>query len=207
MAALVGTVEALTGTAAAFVAMDEFNKALLALTGGRASGPPAPGLWAPPAPPLPPDVRLPMPPPMAGPPEAISAAAHAGDPSAGSEFSSAWSQVETSAREGASTIRATVGQLPDTLDAEVSTPAVSRHLLAFADGLDIYAERARTLVRQSTAYAENQVAARESIPPPQQLATAEQNVRIMQANNIASGGGIRRRLPRRWPPRHSSTTG
>jgi hypothetical protein len=188
VAALIGTVEAMTGTAMAFVAMDEFNKALLALTGGRASGPPAPGLWAPPAPPLPPDARLPMPPPMAGPPEAISAAAHAGDPSAGEVFTSAWSQVQTAAHDGASTIRATVGQLPDTLDAEVSTPAVSAHLLAFADGLDTYGERARTLVTQATAYAGNQVQARESIPSPQQLATAEQNVRIMQANNIASGG-------------------
>lgn len=188
VAALIGTVEAMTGTAAAFVAMDEFNKALLALTGGRASGPPSPGVWAPPAPPVPPDVRLPMPPPMTGPPEAISAAAHAGDPSAGEIFTSAWSQVAASAHDGAETIRATVGQLPDTLDAEVSTPAVSAHLLAFADGLDTYAERARTLVTQASVYAENQVAARESIPSPQQLATADQNVRIMQANNIASGG-------------------
>ncbi|AGB26866.1 PPE family protein (plasmid) [Mycobacterium sp. JS623] len=188
VAALIGTVEALTGTAAAFVAMDEFNKALLALTGGRASGLPVSGVWAPPAPPVPPDVRLPMPPPMTGPPEAISAAAHAGDPSAGEIFTSAWSQLAASAHDGADTIRATVGALPESLDAEVSTPAVSAHLLAFADGLDTYAERARTLVTQASAYAENQVAARQAIPSPEQLATADQNVRIMQANNIASGG-------------------
>ena len=60
--------------------------------------------------------------------------------------------------------------------------------LAFAEGFDTYGERARTLVTQAAAYAGNQVQARESIPSPQQLATAEQNVRIMQANNIASGG-------------------
>jgi hypothetical protein len=188
VAALVGTVEALTGTAMTFVAMDELNKTLLELTGGRASGPPPVGVWAPPAPPVPPDVRAPMPPPMAGPPEAISAAAHAGDPAAGEMFTTAWSQAAAAAHEAASTIRATVGQLPETLDAPVSTPAVSRHLLIFADGLDTYGERARTLVTQATAYAGNQVQARESIPSPQQLAAAEQNVRIMQANNIASGG-------------------
>jgi hypothetical protein len=188
VAALVGTVEALTGTATAFVAMDEFNQTLLALTGGRASGPPVPGVWAPPAPPLPPDVRPPLPPPMAGPPEVISAAVHSGDPSAGEVFTSAWSQVQGAAHDAAATIRTTVGQLPYTLDAEVSTPAVSRHLLAFAEGFDNYAERARTLVAQATAYADNQMQARESIPSPQQLATADQNVRIMQANNIASGG-------------------
>ena len=190
MTALVGTVEALTGAALMFKATNDHNAAMLATLSGNSGGPPLGGVWAPPAPPVPPDVRAPLPPPMAGPPEAISAAAHAGDPGAGEPFTTAWAQVHLAARDAASAIRSTVSQLPDTLDAPMSTPAVSRHLLSFADGLDSYADRAHNLVVQATAYAGNQVQAREAIPTPQQLAAAEQNVRTMQANNLATGGKL-----------------
>ena len=190
VSALVSTVGALTGAALTFVAMDEQNSAMLATLSGNNSGPAAGAPWAPAAPPVAPDVRGPLPPPMPGPPEAISAAAHSGDPAGGEPFSTAWAQVHLAARDAASGIRSTVSQLPDTVDAPVSTPAVSHHLLSFADGLDTYADRAHNLVAQATAYAGNQLQAREAIPTPDQLAAARQNVRIMQANNLATGGKL-----------------
>jgi hypothetical protein len=190
VAALLATIEALTGAAVTFTGMDELNKAVMTLSAGKVSGVPAPGLWAPPAPAVPPDVRAPLPVPLPGPPEAISAAAHSGDPAAGEPFAMGWAQVHTAARDAAEAVRATVTQLPDTLDAPVSTQAVRGHLLSFATGLDTYADRAHNLVTQANAHAQNQIQAREAIPTPQQLATAQQNVQIAQANNLASGGRL-----------------
>lgn len=70
----------------------------------------------------------------------------------------------------------------------MSTPAVTRHLLAFAAGLDTYADRACTLVNQSKAYAANQIQARTDVPTPQELIASENNVRTLTFANAASGG-------------------
>jgi hypothetical protein len=187
--ALVASVEHLTGAAFTYLDADDQNAAAIAaLRGGVATG--VSGLGsAPPAPPLPVDVRAAMPPPAVGLlPEVISAGVHSGTPGAGEGFVSAWSQVAGAARNSSATIRSAVTQLPDILDSPVSTPAVSRHLLSFADGLDSYAERAHNLANQANAYASNLIQARADIPTPQELTAAENRVRTIAAANAASGG-------------------
>jgi len=180
--------EVLTGAAVSYLATDEQNAAAVrALAPGMLGGTGAPGP-APPAPPIPPDLRAPMPPPAPMAPAAISAAVHSGSPEEGEAFIGAWSQVADAGRDGAATLRSAVAALPEVLDGPMSTPAVTRHLLGFADGLDAYAERAATLVLQAKAYAGNQIQVRAEIPTPQQLANAENNVRTLAAANAASGG-------------------
>jgi hypothetical protein len=188
VAALVASVELLTGAALSYLATDEANAAAIAaLDGGRLEAAGVGGT-APPAPPIPADVRAPIPPPEGMPPEAISAATHTGTPGAGEPFIGGWSQVAEAAREVADTIRSSVAQLPETLDGPASTPAVSRHLLSFAAGLDSYAERAHTLVEQAKSYADNQIQAREDVPRPQQLSAAYHRVQTLARANATSGG-------------------
>jgi hypothetical protein len=159
MAALVASVEVLTGAAISYLDTDDQNAAAIRTLKngtGEAAGPGP----APPAPPVPPDLRAPMPPPAGMAPKAISVAVHSGAPGDGEAFIGAWSRVAQAARNGSATIRSAVAQLPEVLDAPMSTPAVSGHLLNFADGLDTYADRAYTLVNQAKAYASNQIQAR-----------------------------------------------
>ena len=83
-------------------------------------------------------------------PEALSTAAHTGTPGAGEPFTAAWTTVTEAARDASQNLRSAVARLPETLDGPASTPAASRHLLAFADGLDHYADRGQTLVTQAS---------------------------------------------------------
>jgi hypothetical protein len=188
VSALVASVEQLTGAAIAFVDTDERNAAAIASLSGAATGGATVSGSAPPAPPIPADVRPPIPPPVNALPEAISAAAHAGSPDAGEPFTTAWTQVAGAARDASTTIRATVAHLPETLNGPASTPAVTRHLLSFADGLETYADRARNLVSQANAYAGNQFQARSDIPMPQQFTAAQNRIQTIANANAASGG-------------------
>jgi hypothetical protein len=188
VAALVASIEFLTGAAVAFVQTDEANATIAqALRVGIAEAASVPGFAAP-APPIPPDLRVPMPPPAGLPAPVISAGVHTGDASGGEPFMAAWSEVVQAARHAAETIQAAMAQLPEVLDAPVSTPAVSAHFLTFAKGFTTYAARGAILIRQAKAYGSNIVAARTDIPTPQELTTAENNVRTIQAANVASGG-------------------
>ena len=188
MSALVASVEHLTGAAFTYLEADNQNAAAIAALRGGVAGVVS-GLGdAPPAPPRPADVRAPMPPPAGLLPEMISAGVHSGTSGAGEGFVSAWAQVAAEARNSSATLRSAVAQLPDVLDSPVSTPAVSRHLLSFADGLDRYADRAQNLSNQANAYASNLVQARADIPTPQELTAADDRVRTIAAANAASGG-------------------
>ena len=188
VSALVASLEVLTGAAITYLDTDDQNAAAIStLEAGMAAAAAGPGS-APPAPPIPPDVRAPMPPPVGMPPKAISVAVHSGAPGDGEAFIGAWSQVAQAARNGSATIRSAVAELPEVLNGPMSTPAVSGHLLNFADGLDACADRAYTLVSQAEAYASNQIQARADIPTPQELTNSENHVRTLTFANAASGG-------------------
>jgi hypothetical protein len=188
VAALVGSLEVLSGAALRYLDTDDQNAAVIsALRRGVAGGAGGPG-FAPPAPPIPPDVRAPMPAPVGMAPKAIAVAVHSGAPGDGEVFIGAWSHVAEAARNGSATIRSAVAELPEVLSGPMSTPAVSQHMLKFAAGLDTYADRAHTLVKQAKAYASNQIGVRADIPAPQQLINSENNVRTLTAANAASGG-------------------
>lgn len=188
VSALVASLEHLTGTAITFTETDNQNAAALStLTGGNSGPAPVAGS-APPPPPIPPDVRAPLPPPAGMTPEVISAAAHTGEPNAGEPFSAAWSTASTTSRDASQHLRSAVAQLPEVLDGPVSTPAASKHLLAFADGLDAYADRGNALVTQAASYSNNITAARQSIPTPEQHTAAQNRVVSLAQANAASGG-------------------
>jgi hypothetical protein len=187
VSALLASIEFLTGAAFTFTATDEANAVLAAFGQGVAAAAAGPGLAAP-VPPIPPDLRVPMPPPAGMPAPVISAAIHAGAPGGGEPFIASWHEVALAARSAAEALRSAMADLPEVLDAPVSTPAVSAHFVKFASGLDTYAERGATLARQAQTYESNLVQARAAIPTPQQLTTAETNVRTIQAANVASGG-------------------
>lgn len=219
VSALVASLEVLTGAAMTFLNTDDHNAAAIAaLSGGSGEGAMSPGS-APPAPPIPPDVRAPMPPPVGMAPKAISVGVHSGAPGDGEAFIGAWSQVAEAARSGSATIRSAVAELPEVLDGPMSTPAVSRHLLTFGDGLDSYADRAYQLVGQAKAYASNQIQARANIPTPEELVNSENNVRTLTFANAASGGkhavalanaikvnnGLNGQAVSAYPPYHART--
>jgi hypothetical protein len=143
---------------------------------------------APLPPPIPPDVRAPLPPPAGMMPEALSAAAHTGTPGAGEPFTAAWTTASGAARDASENLRAAVAHLPETLDGPASTPAASKHLLAFADGLDRYADRGQTLVTQAERYAGNLEQARQDIPTPAQHTAAQNRVVSLAQANAVSGG-------------------
>ena len=185
--ALIASLEHLMGTAVTFVETDARNAAALRTLTSAAGAAPVNGA-APPPPPIPPDVRAPLPPAAAMPPEVISAGAHAGTPGGGEGFITGWSQAGSAARDASDHIRAAVAQLPDVLDGPVSTPAVTNHLLAFADGLQTYADRAHGLVRQAGSHAEQQQQARQAIPTPATLANAQNRVTALANANATSGG-------------------
>ena len=188
VSALVASVEHLTGAAFTYLDADERNAAAIAALDGRMAGGATLAGSAPPAPPIPADVRAPMPPPAGMVPEAISVAAHSGTPGGGEAFISAWAQAAGEARDGAAAIRSAVAYLPETLNGPWSTPAVSRHLLFFADGLDHYADRAHKLASQAKAYAANHSQALEDIPTPQQFTAADNRIQTIAYANTASGG-------------------
>ncbi|EFG78649.1 hypothetical protein HMPREF0591_1439, partial [Mycobacterium parascrofulaceum ATCC BAA-614] len=188
VAALVGTIEHLTGTAITFVETDANNAAALASLNGAGATAAGVAGSAPPAPPVPPDVRVPMGPPPPMPPEAISVAVHSGSPSGGEPFINAWSRVAAATHDASQLIRDSVQQLPDTLDGPVSTPAVSHHLMTFAKGLDTYGRRAQTLVKQANDHADSQFQVRQAVPTPQQFTTAQKRVQTIAFANAASGG-------------------
>ena len=185
--ALIASLEHLMGTAVTFVETDARNAAALRTLTSAAGPAPVNGA-APPPPPIPPDVRAPLPPAAAMPPEVISAGAHAGTPGGGEGFITGWSQAGSAARDASDHIRAAVAQLPDVLDGPVSTPAVTNHLLAFADGLQTYADRAHGLVRQAGSHAEQQQQARQAIPSPATLVNAQNRVTALANANATSGG-------------------
>jgi len=186
VAALVASLEHLTGIAVTFSETDANNAQVVRTLTASGGAAPVSGS-APPPPPTPPDVRAPIPPPAAVLPEALSAATHSGS-GGGEGFTSAWSAASAAARDAAQNLRSAVASLPETLDAPVSTPAASRHLLAFADGLDHYADRGQRLVSQASGYAENLAQARQDIPTPQQHAEAQNRITSLAQANAASGG-------------------
>ena len=67
-------------------------------------------------------------------------------------------------------------------------PAVSSHLLTFADGLQSYADRAQGLVRQAGNHGEQQQQARHGIPSPAILQGAQNRVTALANANATSGG-------------------
>ena len=79
-------------------------------------------------------------------PEALSAAAHTGELRCrGAVHARPGRGPAARPATRSDSCGSTVAQLPETLDGPASTPAVSRHLLAFADGLDRYADRGHGL--------------------------------------------------------------
>jgi hypothetical protein len=144
--------------------------------------------WAPPSPPIPPDIRPPLVPPPPLPGEALSAAVHTGDPSAGAAFISAWRQLVSTLEGAADTVRAVAGQLPEAWDSPVSTDAVRDHLYRYAQAFDTSASRAHTLAWQADRHGEQNAQARNDIPSPQQFADLRQQIQTVSAANIASGG-------------------
>ena len=185
VSALVASLEHLTGTAITFTETDQRNAAALATLNGGNAGAAAVAGSAPPPPPVPPDVRPPLPPAAGMMPEALSAAAHTGELSGGEAFTGAWSTASGAARDASQHLRSAVTQLPEVLDGPASTPAASRHLLAFADGLDTYADRGHALAAQANAYAGNLSQARQDIPTP------EQHTQCPAADPIAGPGQCR----------------
>lgn len=188
VSALVASLEHLTGTAITFTETDQRNAAALATLNGGNAGAAAVAGSAPPPPPVPPDARPPLPPAAGMMPEALSAAAHTGELSGGEAFTGAWSTASGAARDAAQHLRSAVTQLPEVLDGPASTPAASRHLLAFADGLDTYADRGHVLAAQANAYAGNLSQARQDIPTPEQHTNAEQRIQSLAQANAVSGG-------------------
>lgn len=188
VSALVASLEHLTGIAVTFTETDQQNAQALATLNASSSGPAPVAGSAPPPPPIPADVRAPLPPPAGMMPEALSAAAHTGTPGAGEPFTAAWTTASGAARDASENLRSAVAHLPETLDGPASTPAASKHLLAFADGLDHYADRGQTLVTQATGYASNLAQARQDIPTPAQHTEAQNRVVSLAQANAASGG-------------------
>lgn len=184
---LVTSLEVLTGLALGFTLTDENSAQGLATLNPTGTSTPTAGI-APPAPPVPPDFRPPLPPPAAPMPEALSAAVHAGDPSAGEPFITAWNSVGTTAKDTADAVRFAAANLTETLNAPMSTPAVTAHLNKYADGLQTYGERASGLAQQASAHAENYMQAREGIPSPHAFTQAKTNISTLQRANAASGG-------------------
>jgi hypothetical protein len=185
--ALIASLEHLVGTAVTFLETDAQNAAALRTLTSAAGSAPVNGT-APPAPPIPPDVRAPLPPAAALPPEVISAGAHAGMPGGGEGFITAWSQAGSAARDASDQIRAAVARLPDVLEGPVSAPAVTSHLLTFADGLQSYADRAHGLVNQAGNHSAQQHQARQAIPSPATLQGAQNRVTALANANATSGG-------------------
>lgn len=188
VSALVASLEHLAGTAITFTETDQNNAAALATLNGAAAGAAPVAGSAPPPPPVPADVRPPLPPPAGMMPEALSAAAHTGDLGGGEAFTGAWSNASSAARDASQHLRFAVAQLPEVLDGPASTPAASRHLLAFADGLDTYADRGHALATQASAYAGNLSQARQDIPTPEQHMNAQQRIQSLAQANAATGG-------------------
>lgn len=188
VSALVASLEHLTGTAITFTETDQHNAAALATLNGASGGAAAVAGSAPPPPPIPPDARAPLPPAAGMMPEALSAAAHTGEISGGEAFTGAWSTASEAARDASQHLRSAVAQLPEVLDGPASTPAASRHLLAFADGLDTYADRGHALATQANAYAGNLSQARQDIPTPEEHTNAQQRIQSLAQANAASGG-------------------
>lgn len=188
VSALVASLQHLTGIAVTFTETDQQNAAALATLNAANLGPAAVGGAAPPAPPIPPDVRAPFPAPVGMMPDALSAAAHAGTAGAGEPFRAAWNAASGAARDASANLRSAVAQLPETLDGPASTPAASKHLLAFADGLDRYADRGHALVTQASGYINNLTQARQDIPTPTQHIDAQNRVVSLAQANAASGG-------------------
>lgn len=188
VSALVESLEHLTGIAVTFTDTDAQNASALATLSADTSGPAPVVRSAPTPPPIPSDVRAPLPPPAGILPEALSAAAHTGTAGVGEPFAAAWTTASGAARDASQNLRSAVAQLPETLDGPASTPAASKHLLAFADGLDHYSERGHALVTQATGYANNLAQARQDIPTPEQHAAAQRRVEALARANAASGG-------------------
>jgi hypothetical protein len=186
--ALVASLEHLAGIAVTFTETDQENAAALAtLDPGSSGAAPVAGA-APGPPPIPPDLRGPLPAPVGMLPERLSATVHSGAPGSGEPFTTAWTTTSSAARDASHQLRSAVAHLPETLDGPVSTPAASQHLLAFADGLDHYADRGHALATQATGYANNLAQARHDIPTPDQHAAAHNRVVSLAQANAASGG-------------------
>lgn len=188
VSALVTSLEHLTGIAVTFTETDQQNASALTTLNASSSGPSPVTSSAPPPPPIPPDVRAPLPPPAGMMPEALSAAAHTGTPGAGEPFTAAWTTASGAARDASENLRSAIAHLPEALDGPASTPAASKHLLAFANGLDRYADRGQALVTQATRYANNLEQARQDIPTPAQHSAAQNRVVSLAQANAASGG-------------------
>ena len=183
---LAATAAQLVNVSTAFAVQDLYNKSGLEKLG-------VPDLvpvtgWAPPSPPIPPDIRPPLVPPPPVPGEALATAVHAGDPSAGEAFISAWTQLVSALEGAADTVRQVGNSLPEQWDSPVSTDAVRDHLYRYAQALDTSASRAHTLAWQADQHSGQIVQARNDIPSPHQFAQLRQQIQTVSAANIASGG-------------------
>ncbi len=185
--AVVASLEFLTGTAISFTATDENNAANLRTlqSGGGAVGPSG---TAPPPPAVTPDVRPPLAPPVAMEPTILSAAVHATNSGGGEPFIASHTTAASTIRDATGFIRSVVSTLPQVLDTPATTEAVSQHLMAHAVGLEDSADRSGALAVQAAGHATEHDQATRSIPTPEQLAEASNQVRELAQANAVSGG-------------------
>jgi len=185
--AVVASLEFLTGTAISFTVTDENNAATLRTlqSGGGAV---APSGSAPPPPPVTPDVRPPLAPPVAMEPTVLSAAVHATNPGGGEPFVASHATAASTIRDATGFIRSVVSTLPQVLDTPATAEAVSQHLLAHTAGLEDSADRSGALAVQAAGHATEHDQATQSIPTPEQLAEASNQVRELAQANAVSGG-------------------
>lgn len=185
--AVVASLEFLTGTAISFTATDENNAATLRTlqSGGGAV---APSGAAPPPPAVTPDVRPPLAPPVAMEPTILSAAVHATNPGGGEPFIASHTAAASIIRDATGFIRSVVSTLPQVLDTPATTEAVSQHLMAHTVGLEDSADRSGALAVQAAGHATEHDQATQSIPTPEQLAEASNQVRELAQANAVSGG-------------------
>lgn len=185
--AVVASLEFLTGTAIGFTATDENNASSLRTlqSGGGAV---APSGTAPPPPPATPDMRPPLAPPVSMEPTILAAAVHATNPGGGEPFIASHTTAASTIRDATGVIRSVVSTLPQVLDTPATTEAVSQHLMAHAVGLEGTADRSGDLAVQAAGHATEHAQAMQSIPTPEQLTEATNQVRELAQANAVSGG-------------------
>ncbi|MDT5368665.1 MAG: hypothetical protein QOC62_3096 [Mycobacterium sp.] len=183
---LAATADVLAGVATGFDGIEAASTANLSTLSNAASSAPVTGFAPPPA--HGPDVRPPLPRPVPAAGEAISRAAHSGDPGGGDAFISGWSAVADAVDDAARVLTAVVDNLPATWSSHVSTPVVRTHLLNYRTALNDSGARSRGLARQAGQHAADLIQARRDIPTPEEFDQLNEQLRQTWEANRASGG-------------------
>lgn len=184
---LAATAAQLSSVTATFVGQDQANAARIASLGGGGGDAEVTG-WAPPAPPMPPDVRPPLTPPPPLPAEMVSAAVHSGDVNAGDAFITAWARMSQTVEQAADMVALAAERLPEVWDSPVSAQTVRSHLQGYSQALSASASRARILAQQASQHVEQTVQARSDIPTPQQFSALREQIQVVSAANVRTGG-------------------